>query len=622
MCGICGIVDFDSPPNIGAVEAITGRLTHRGPDAGGVYCFPECVLGHRRLSIIDLSDSASQPMIDSAGKTAVAFNGEIYNFMELRRNLQSKGFVFKTHSDTEVLLNGYLDQDFAITSSLNGMFAFAIWDERKKTLFMSRDRIGKKPLYYFQSARRIIFCSELFPLIRSGLIPNEIDQQALAEYLLYDFIPGPHTIFAGVKKLLPGHSALFSQTGLVVQKYWSPPLVENGTDFLTSAEEVRSILLDSVEKRLVSDVPLGSFLSGGLDSTLITALMKKSNRGRVKTFSISFPGTSHDESTWSRMAAESLGTEHYEQAVTYDITGIFENLIDHFGEPFGDSSAIPMYYLCRETRKHVTVALSGDGGDELFGGYERYLARKYQVIYDMFPVFFRKYLIEPSLAKLQTTTDYYGTSWIKKLKLFVSAAERMRSEPLAVVPRTFSLSEMMDLTGIDYSVDKDPVIEISRQYSGLDPINHMMLADIQTYLAEDILTKTDRMSMAHALEVRSPLLDYRLLELVCRMPAHFKISGQTTKRMLRHVAKDLIPRKILNRSKYGFQVPLGHWFKTNLKSWTQERLFDSCNMLLRRSSVEKIWKDHQSGRSDNTQKIWIIIFLNQWILRMKQINSE
>jgi asparagine synthase (glutamine-hydrolysing) len=375
---------------------------------------------------------------------------------------------------------------------------------------------------------------------------------------------------------------------------------------------VAELVEDSVRIRLVSDVPLGAFLSGGIDSTLVTAFMGKHSPGQVRTFSISFPGTSHDESAWSRLAARSLGTDHTEHPVEYEIDEIFPKIVRHFGEPFGDSSAIPTWHLSEQTRRHVTVALSGDGGDELFGGYDRYLARRLQVIYDRFPSAIRDWIIEPLIDRLPATTDYYGTSLAKKALLFVEAARRIRRNPLAIVPQTFSVDRAAALTGIDYQVDMDPVISIARSWTRLDPVSQMLFSDLQTYLGEDILTKVDRMSMAHSLEVRSPLLDYRLVELACTLPLAFKIRGMTTKRILRDAIRGRIPDSIIDRSKYGFQIPLGLWFKGDLGRWTEDRLLDPCHDFFRKDFVEKLWREHREGRADHSHRIWLLLIFNEW----------
>jgi asparagine synthase (glutamine-hydrolysing) len=434
----------------------------------------------------------------------------------------------------------------------------------------------------------------------------------MSEYFLYDFIPAPHTIFTSVKKLPAGHMAIFDRSGIRVSRYWTPPVPETGLNYQTCKTALLDILSDSTDKRLVADVPLGAFLSGGIDSTLITALMSKSARSRVRTFSISFPGTTHDESQWSRLAAESIGSDHTEHRVDFDIENLFTKIVRHFGEPFGDSSAIPTWRLCRETRKSVTVALSGDGGDELFGGYERYLARRLQNIYDCLPKTLREKMIEPLVVKTRATTNYYGFSLTKKLKLFIEASARMRADPLALTPQTYTREEVNLLTGFSYDPGLDPAVAQAEQWLGLDTVTRMMFTDIQTYLAEDILTKVDRMSMAHALEVRSPFLDHRMVEFACRLPLSFKIKGETTKLILRDVAQEWVPTAILKRSKQGFQVPLGEWFKNSLKHWAEQRLFDYDTGLLNKNSIEKIWRDHQNGRSDNTAKIWLILFFNEW----------
>ncbi|MBI5571443.1 MAG: asparagine synthase (glutamine-hydrolyzing) [Desulfomonile tiedjei] len=612
MCGICGIVDFAGPPSADTVRAMTRSLQHRGPDAEGTCSYAAAVLGHRRLSILDLSESANQPMLSEDRDTALVFNGEIYNFQEIRQTLAGRGHRFSTSSDTEVLLRLYLEKGEAMLEELNGMFSVAIWDERLQRLLLARDRLGKKPLYYCHTAERLSFSSELSSLMHDRLVPRRLNQRAIFEYFLYDFIPAPHSVFHEVSKLPAGHMAIFDRDGLRIRRYWSPPEPDDDPKYSDAKEQLIELIADAVRLRLISDVPLGSFLSGGIDSTLVTAFMAAKDSERVKTFSISFPGTTHDESAWSDLAASALATDHKAYPVEYDIEGVLSKMASHFGEPFGDSSAIPTWHLCKHTRERVTVALSGDGGDELFAGYERYLARRFQVIYDLLPLRLRERIIEPFVEHLPATTDYYGTSLSKKLKLFVQASRRIREDPLAVIPRTFSGDEVRALTGIAYDPEADPVIEAARRWMGLDPVSRMQFTDIQTYLAEDILTKVDRMSMAHALEVRSPLLDYRVVEFACRLPVRFKIKGRTTKRILKDAARGLVPDPILARSKYGFQVPLGRWFKGELKDWAFERLMRAPHNLLDRSTVEAMWLDHQRGKADNSHKIWLILFFSEW----------
>jgi len=587
-------------------------LTHRGPDMAGIEAFQECVLGHRRLSILDLSEAARQPMLSQDGTIALVFNGEIYNFRLIRARLENKGYLFKTNSDSEVLLALYSEKQERMLEDLNGMFSFAVWDDRKKRLFLARDRLGKKPLYYYASSNRLGFSSELHSLCRDAVAPRSICEQALFQYFLYDFVPAPGTIFSGVKKLPAGHKAIFDRDGLVIERYWTPPVPSSRQDYVRSREELRELLEDSVELRLISDVPLGAFLSGGIDSTLISALVARQATRRVKTFSIAFPGTSHDESRWSQMAAAALGTDHREFSSALDIEAVFPHIVRHFGEPFGDSSAIPTWSLAFHTRQEVTVALSGDGGDELFGGYDRYLARRLQLLYDFVPELLRAKVIEPLIERLPETTDYYGTSVVKKLKLFIRACTRLRDEPHALVPRTFSKEQVSRLTGIAYLPDTDVCLSIARQYAGLDPVSAMMLTDIQTYLAEGILTKVDRVSMAHSLEVRCPLLDYRLVELACRMPLAFKLKGTTTKSILREAAKPLVPSAILKRPKYGFQIPLGEWLKGGLRSWAQAMLFDSSRQFLDSGFIAQIWDEHQSGKCDHAHRIWLLLIFQEW----------
>ncbi|MCL5125441.1 MAG: asparagine synthase (glutamine-hydrolyzing) [Deltaproteobacteria bacterium] len=612
MCGITGIVNFREEPIEQVVQMMNDALIHRGPDAGGLCKYQSCVLGHRRLSIIDLSDSANQPMFSDDGQIAIVFNGEIYNFKELRKLLESWGEKFRTTSDTEVLLKLYINKGHNMLSLLNGMFSFAIWDNKQERLFFARDRLGKKPFYYCNQATKLSFSSELSSLLKDPATPRLIDSQALSEYFLYDFIPAPHTIFSGVKKLPPAHMGFFDKSGLRISRYWELPFPNNDLDYWRSKEFLLSILGDSIVARLISDVPLGAFLSGGIDSTLITALMSRAVTSRIRTFSVSFPGTTHDEAKWSRLAAESIGSEHTEHIVDFNLKELFPKLVSHFGEPFGDSSAIPTWRLCQETRKSVTVALSGDGGDELFGGYERYLARRYQNVYDYLPSALREKFIEPIFSRTKANTKYYGFSFTKKLKLFFDASARIRNDRLALTPQTFTRDEVRSLVGLSYNPELDPAVAEAEKWVDLDPVTAMMFTDLHTYLADDILTKVDRMSMAHALEVRNPFLDYRLVEFASGLPIGFKIRGRVTKRILKDSAKGLIPDAIIRRSKQGFQVPLGEWFKNSLKNWAEERLFTISHDYLDKQIIQKIWKDHLDSRFDNTSKIWLILFFNEW----------
>jgi asparagine synthase (glutamine-hydrolysing) len=612
MCGICGIVDVEDSPRFEDVDPMTAALAHRGPDMGGLKRFPQCALGHRRLSIIDLSESAGQPMLSEDGETALVFNGEIYNHRELRKDLESKGKRFRTNSDTEVVLQLFIERGYETPNLLNGMFSFAVWDNRRRRLFAARDRLGKKPFYYFSAPNFLAFASELSSLALCRRVPRVISPQALAEFLLYDFIPAPHSIFAEVFKLPPAHYAVFEGNRFEVKRYWAPPSPEPDADYKTELVKLRDLIYDSVRARLISDVPLGAFLSGGVDSTLVTAVMATAGARPPRTFSVSFPGTTHDESAWARLAAKHIGAEHFEHAADYQLETVFPLIVRHFGEPFGDSSALPVWHLCRETRRHVTVALSGDGGDELFAGYDRYRARAIQTVYDRLPAWLREKVVEPLVDRLPGSVKYYGASPTKKAKLFIDAARRMRENPCALIPRTFTLKEVEELTGGGYTPEEDPTLEAAATLRGLDPVSMMQFADMETYLAEDILTKVDRMSMAHALEVRAPLLDYRIVELACRLPLGFKLAGGVSKRILKDAAAELVPETIMRRSKYGFQPPLGLWFKTGLKKWAGERIMDGRTGELDQKAVERLWRDHLAGRADHGLRLWLILVLREW----------
>jgi len=503
------------------------------------------------------------------------------------------------------------------------MFAFAVWDKRERVLFLARDRMGQKPLFYYLDGEKFVFAAELGAILEVEGVERKVDYCSVDHYLRYQFIPAPDTVFKGIKKLPPAHYLLLKEDGrMEIRRYWEPPTPQ--TDRRKEdlwIEELREILSEAVRLRLISDVPVGAFLSGGVDSSTIVAFMCQESTSPVKSFSIGFPEESFDETPYARKVASLLRTEHKQYVVDYHIEEVLPIIVEHFGEPFADSSAIPTYYLSRVTRENVKVALSGDGGDELFGGYSRYLGRKALRTYLRLPQVLRKRFIEKVISALPEGTKYYGSSWLKKTKLFVKMASRMEESPLEVLPVTFSREERESLYSYDFKkildreTSRNPVEELSERYSTLDDISHMLWVDMSSYLPEDVLTKVDRMSMATSLEVRSPFMDHRLVEFVARLPIDVKLRGFTTKYILKKMAREVLPSQIVNRRKQGFVIPLGKWFKRELRGLVEEVVVSGETSLFEKNYIKDIWQRHLNGREDNGLKIWTLLVFYLWMGR-------
>ncbi len=619
MCGICGIIDYNHKSAIelsSAVRCMAKRLAHRGPDAEGLWQGPGVALGHRRLSIIDLAGSI-QPMEDPTGRYILVFNGEIYNYLELRTDLERRGVRFRTDGDTEVLLAAYITYGPGGLDSLNGMFAFAVWDRQEQALFAARDRMGVKPLFFGQGPGGLMaFASELQSL-RGLPLDFSIRQPALIQYLRHGFIRSPDTIFQGVRELRPAHFLRYSRQGLEVRPYWRPPLPDLGWKKRTEselAEELHCLVRSAVHLRLRSDVPLGAFLSGGLDSSVIVAAMRDLGETDIHSFAIGFEETSFDESPFARQVADYLGTVHHEGRGALQAGDLLFDLVRHYGQPYGDSSAIPTWHLCRETRRHVTVALSGDGGDELFCGYRRYVARRLLAWYQKIPQPLRKRCLAAVIRRLPEGTVYYDHSLIKKLRLFVDLDQRVTKDPNDIYPACFKTDDLVRLLDLEQrsieSMDQETEMPPDQE---MDPIEFMMRSDILHYLPDDILTKVDRASMAHSLEVRSPFMDYRVVEFACHLPLCFKLRGLTTKHLLRKAfAKDL-PSEPLKRQKHGFAVPLGDWFQGPLKAVYEDVVLSNpASLLVNKDEAGRLLKEHQYGRTDHGHRLWLLLFLYAW----------
>lgn len=569
MCGISGFVQIGNGEFTRKILMEMNRsLRHRGPDDTGiVYLEKEhrtVGLAHRRLAIIDLSAAARQPMPNEDSFVYITYNGEIYNYKALAENLKNRGYRFRSNSDTEVILHAYEEWDVECLEKLNGMFAFAIWDDKKKQLFLARDRLGIKPLYYYWDGKLFAFASEIQAVTMLKEDRLSIDPTALAFYSSLGYIPAPYTVYKEIRKLEPGHFLHLKEGKLVNQRYWKVDFShKERRPFKKLLQEIPERLERAVTRQMVSDVPLGAFLSGGIDSSALVAIMCQTASERVKTFSIGFPEKAFDESPFARMVAERYRTEHYEFEVTPDAMEVLPALVKHFGEPFADSSALPTWYLSKMTRQYVTVALSGDGGDELFCGYTVYLGHQLSQLYRLLPKILR-HLILKSVKKIR----FSGHDETNRILSVVQ--KRLEDAELNQVKRVYSKNCMFNdqfAKDILEEMDKGPVealfehlLKSANAESFLDAIAYLQL---NLSLPDDMLTKVDRMSMAHSLEVRVPFLDHEFVEYVATIPASMRFRFWKTKWLLRKAMEPYLPHSILWRKKQGFSVPLYYWFRSD-----------------------------------------------------------
>jgi len=624
MCGICGIVYKDSTvPEQGRLKAANDLFTHRGPDDEGFYIHGPAGLAMRRLAIIDLN-TGHQPISSADGRYTIVFNGEIYNFLELRAELVAQGCAFRTKTDTEVILVLYQKLGPACVSRLRGMFAFAIWDKLEERLFLARDRIGKKPLVYTEQSGFLAFASELRSLFVWPGVSREIDPEAIDLFLSLQYIPSPKTIYRTVQKLPPGHFLVMHKGQVTVERYWDLPV---GRPPITAdVEEAKHLVADklreAVRLRLISDVPLGAFLSGGIDSSIIVALMAEMSSKPVKTFSIGFEEAEFSELHFAKEVAQRYGCEHTEFVVKPEMADVLPKIAWHYGEPYADPSALPSYYVSRETRRFVTVALNGDGGDENFAGYVRYFAMKLARPFDLMP--------GPARSALRSAAEYlpdwhapYGFTW--RLKRF------LRSALFTDLPRRH-LKMICYFTEEDKDGFYTPDFEarlggrrgsaqdyIARAFAACpneDFINRLLYVDFKTYLPECLMTKMDIAAMANSLEGRSPFLDHEFVETVFRMPGDWKLKGlRGQKWLLKEAFRDKLPPLIFNRGKMGFGIPLGAWFRGPLKSFWADHVLGSRALArgyFREPALRRLWQEHQSRQRDHGYRLWALLMLELW----------
>ena len=621
MCGIAGYYSKDAQKiDRTCLESMARTMTHRGPDEEGYFINETgCLgLGHRRLSIIDLA-TGQQPLSNEDETVWISFNGEIYNFQGLIQELEEKGHQFRTKSDTEAIVHAWEEWGPDAVKKLRGMFAFAIWDENKKQLFLARDRLGKKPLYYLDDPKRLIFGSEIKAILAVPGIPRGIDYTSLFDYLSLLYVPAPKTIFKSVKKLPAGHWALITEDSIQVEPYWDLPFYPD-TNLSESRmqEDLINILDEATRIRMISEVPLGAFLSGGVDSSGVVAMMAGASADPVKTNSISFSVAKYNEVDYARQVGELFHTDHNEFHVTPEAVPIIEKLAWHYDEPFADSSAVPTYYVSETARKNVTVSLSGDGGDENFAGYRRYyFDMRENFVRCLVPAGLRQ-AVFGTIGKLYPKADYLPQ--IFRGKAFISNVAR---DPVDAY--YFSVSAMYGeekrrllhpdiLKEIGDYRTRDLFYDIYGKAPAQDHLSKIQYLDIKTYLCDDILTKVDRASMAVSLEVRCPILDHVFMEYAARIPSKYKLVGKDGKHIFKKALKKYLPDDILYRKKMGFGVPVEEWLRKDLKDYGENMVLngEASRQYLEAPMLENFWREHQSGLRNRSTELWIIMMLNLW----------
>ena len=621
MCGIAGFINFNGEA---ADREILGRMNcairHRGPDEDGFYVRENVGLAMRRLSIIDLA-GGQQPIHNEDTTKWIVYNGEIYNYRELREMLNKLGHRFYTNSDTEAIVHLYDEYGADCLEHLRGMFAFAIWDEQDRSLFLARDRVGKKPLLYSHlSNGDLIFGSEFQALLQHPSISREVDYAAIDSYLSYLCVPAPQTAFKQIRKLEPGHWLKWKDGKVQTQRYWLPDFSKKiKISEQEAIEETTRIVREATRVRLVSEVPLGAFLSGGVDSSTVVALMAQESELPVKTFSIGFEEQDFNELKYAKQVAEHLGTDHHEYIVKPNAMEVLPTLVSHFGEPYADSSAIPTYYVARETRRHVTVALNGDGGDENFAGYERYAAIRASVLYNRIPKFLRTPLVEWPLSFLPASE--VNRTRTRDLKRFVKTSTLSTGERYVEWTTTFRSRLKEQIYSPDYLsriADADTAAQSLRwfrYYQDAGPIDSSMFADQLTYLPNDLLVKVDIASMANSLEARSPFLDHKVIEFAARLPEGVKMRGFETKSLLKKVAARLVPSSVIYRTKMGFGIPLAKWLRRDMRDFVLQTLVSEKALrrnIIKPDHLKRLVTEHLDSQSDHTYQIWTLLMLELW----------
>jgi len=623
MCGIAGIAFSRGrtvPPEL--IQRMTDTLRHRGPDDSGTFLDDAIALGHRRLSIIDLSPNGHQPMSNENGSIWTIFNGEIYNFAELRDDLVARGHQFRSRTDTEVLVHLYEERQTEMLERLNGMFAFAIWDQARRRLFLARDRLGIKPLFYAQTGEGFAFGSEIKAILASGLLQRTVRLDALGHYLWLNYLPTPLTMFEGVQQLRPAEWLVWENGRIETKTYWRLPTEVRPISENDAVARFDALLQRSVRGQMLSDVPVGAFLSGGLDSSTLAYYMK-SQSASVKTFSIGFREETYDEAPYARKVAAHLGTEHRGEVVTPDARQILDRMVYHAEEPIADASMIAVWHLSQMTRKHVAVALSGDGADELLAGYETYQANILAQLYRGLPGWMQKSAIEPLIRALPAGAGKLPLDY--KLKRFVAAAhlspERAHFSWRIIFDE--ALKQSLLAPDIRKAIEPCDTFDVCREFFGRGRgLNEFLAVDTLFYLPSDMLAKVDRMSMAHSLEVRVPYLDHELVEFVATLPSELKLRRFFTKKyLMKRLMRDRLPHEIIHRRKAGFNVPLNSWFKGELREYVHDILSPTALSRMgffETKVVERLLREHVSGRIDWSYQIYCLLVFALWHQRFIQ----
>lgn len=622
MCGIAGSLSWDSKEDPSLIEKMMARIIHRGPDAGGVWNDGPINLGHRRLSILDTSVNANQPMSDSSGRYVITFNGEIYNFQEIRNSLLQTGMMFKTHSDTEVVLAAWQRWGLGSLQHLEGMFAFALWDIQNKKLILARDRFGEKPLFYFvHSIHNIVFASELKALQQHPLCPNTINPQAISQFLSLNYILTESCILNNIHKLPPAHYMIVQKDSSPISKpYWSLADQFHAPKWELPSPQLSGLLNEAlestVEKCSLSDVPLGSFLSGGIDSSAIVAAMtKRQDASRIKTFTIGFEEDSFNELDKAQYVASHLGVDHHWETASIDRLSLLPKIVEAADEPFADTSMIPVYILAAMARQYVTVCLSGDGGDELFAGYETYRA-------DQLHRFFRKLPCKGWLLKCADLLPvrFHKVSFDYKARQFLKGIQLPPQHAHYFWRTIFSEEEKKSLLKPDYSEDvtrHNPFEVFKKFYQDVADcplMDQHLYVDLKTWLVDDILVKVDRMSMAHSLEVRAPFLNHKFAEWAIRLPLNVKLKKLQTKTILKKSQESILPSSIIYGKKEGFSAPVSHW----LTNSSRNRMLDNklfCEWF-RENEICRLWESHEKGKADHGLKLFGLLCLSLWMERL------
>jgi asparagine synthase (glutamine-hydrolysing) len=611
MCGITGILYHDSARPAADLSSALAAIRHRGPDDSGVYTDGSLAMGMARLSIIDVA-GGHQPMSDASGRYWIVFNGEIYNYPELRAELAAQGYPFRTKSDTEVVLAGYGCWGEDVLQRLNGMFAFALWDTLERRLWLARDRLGIKPLYYINDGEAFRFASEIKAILTDPTVPRRISRTGLANYLTYGYGIAPDTMFEGIYKLPAAHAVTVQNGAIKTVRYWQIPASQPAiTNYDEAVQQTRALLEDAVRCHMIADVPVGAFLSGGIDSATVVSQMTRL-AGRVKTFSIGFDDPRYNELNAARALAQRFDSEHYEAVLTEDdLPPLLEKLAYHYDEPFGDASSFPTYYVSKLAQQHVKVVLTGDGGDELFGGYKRYLAERWFPYVQTVP----RPLRQAALAGLNRVAGQHRWKRILRITMQPDYPARYASWLMVFTPQQYREALAADYWASAY----DPYQVYRRRFAAanrLDAVNRAMYADLHLHLANAYLEKVDKATMAASIEARVPFLDYRLVELAQRIPSTFKVNGKTTKTILRQAVADLLPGEVLNLPKHGFSVPTQRWFREGkMYRLVQDILTDPRAVqrgIFRPEAGRALWEGHHAGRGIYDRHLWLLVNFELW----------